>query len=1166
MDLTRESIIRMFLQAIVPSREVLYVPPVVVEVVEEGLDIDDHDKALLGGVKAQRDLIVLTTLDAFKGGAHDHTAEARANVPMPKDFGYFIDQMRGRLDQPPARANIVYNNRANNSNANNPANNSNANNPVNNNASDTRARTLHELLACPLLKGASDSWNLAGNVPCPAKMTPNQVRGLLVAANEPVLLQQFNAKFTQLSAAPRGEDPKIQRLRNLMLYTIHARDEVPFDNLLLLRDLREKLRLAKLAVSPQSLRVSREKEAVERTKQEARGVGRDLTDEERRQKRLVTRRWRRQLRADNPKFQELEDARQRLKQFDDLYNHSFLNGFNPYNGAIAKMETACRWMLIGSVSLNKTIEDAVLRALCPNLFKVDGTKKDGLTDEMMPHKFCMRCGCLTGVKAFFKLRDIRGAGGHAAEDLAELEAATGADDYNRIFARIDPVNHWHLVPHEGTLRPADEDEYCGGRTSQLVKVYIMRLFIKTLYDNGIIYDVKTTNPKLLELIIGALTFISRIKSEEVVSISRIIDRGLFHNDRARNNAHRLNNDDTLRVATIYKPGPHLFPELDWVEPQENYAVGSILYPPKGGEMGRKEAADAAAAAAAAAAEAEAEAAKRRAADAARRWAAEAEAEAREAALAADATRACQILLPRVERAAATALREAQERVGRRQGNVVEEYEALIMPSQKVDVAFKLLVLANKFKETLAREALEGEALTASKMARVIPATVRLVIGDYEMHLKRAEQKRDAELATLERSIPATVADERVSSLSLMLSQHYVSRTLEMRCLSMEKAPAAAARAEFQAAQRAADAARDAVETGSLVIDILLPQLEGAEGFAAYQYKCQEKESVKAEAKAVWEALTLLNVLAVDEEIEKQTKRVEALALHVRSPELAEAKGKLAKYKEAAGRVRASADFAARGEVHIYMDSVGRRSKNVLERRFIQTYTFFAERLMESLEKEKSPIWRPMAAYAASEFWEAAADVTELTIMAQSRIEKPTLLDLSNKLTPELVAEKRRFAAEARAAGGGGGGAAGPPRPVPPPGGATGANRPGGAAGPPRPVPPPGGAGGPPPGGAGGPPPGAPGGAGPPPGAPGGPGGAGATVGIDPATLSNAQLKTALRSMGVSIEGIIERDDLIRALRDASRSRLGSGHRGGYKKKKTLRRKQIKKKTMKMRKY
>jgi hypothetical protein len=55
-------------------------------------------------------------------------------------------------------------------------------------------------------------------------------------------------------------------------------------------------------------------------------------------------------------------------------------------------------------------------------------------------------------------------------------------------------------------------------------------------------------------------------------------------------------------------------------------------------------------------------------------------------------------------------------------------------------------------------------------------------------------------------------------------------------------------------------------------------------------------------------------------------------------------------------------------------------------------------------------------------------------------------------------------------------------------------------------------------------------------------------------------------MGVSIEGIIERDDLIRALRDASRSRLGSGHRGGYKKKKTLRRKQIKKKTMKMRKY
>jgi len=195
---------------------------------------------------------------------------------------------------------------------------------------------------------------------------------------------------------------------------------------------------------------------------------------------------------------------------------------------------------------------------------------------MMPHKFCMRCGCLTGVTAFFKLGDIRGAGGKAAEELRELNSKQGTAEYDRILRELDPINHWHLVPHEGTLRPADEYEYCGGRTNALVKIYIMRLFIITLYQNSIMYDVTTTNPILRDLIIRCLTFISKTGTEVTTPLRRVIDTELFQSDRARNNAHRLNNDDTLRVATIYKPGPHLFPDLEWID--HDYPKDSIPYP------------------------------------------------------------------------------------------------------------------------------------------------------------------------------------------------------------------------------------------------------------------------------------------------------------------------------------------------------------------------------------------------------------------------------------------------------------------------------------------------------------------------------------------------------------------------------------------------------------
>lgn len=550
VKLTAENLKKIFSDAIGPLRRDLYVPPDVFgAVVEDGIGIDDHDKALLRDPRTRVEQ-ELTKLHVFQGGLHDHTAEVRENNPVPKDFDVFIDEMKNRLIPPPETNRKV-------------------------------VKSVEALLACPLLKGASEDWAVGGNVMCTAKMSPNQVRDLLRAGDKGDLLELFNRKFEELKGAPRGEEPKIKRLRELLKYTIEARDEVPADNVILVHEAEAHVRMLRAAATQASRNASDMMKAIEEAEAAARGeLGARPVDPARRVAAEAAVAALNE--GDRRTFQALEDARAHVKRLNDLYEHSFLNGFNPFNGTIAKMQAACRWMPLSQndgTSVNTEIEKTVLKELCPNLFKGDGTKKDGLTDVMMPHKFCMRCGCLTGVTAFFKLGDIRGAGKDPATDAAkgldELRRAR-ADDYDRVLRELDPINHWHLVPHEGTLRPADQYEYCGGRTNALVKIYIMRVFIKTLYDNSSVYDITTTNPILRGLIMGCLKFISKADTEETVELRRIIDTGLFQSDRARNNAHRLNNDDTVRVATIYKPGPHLFPALEWNE--LDYPVGSIPYP------------------------------------------------------------------------------------------------------------------------------------------------------------------------------------------------------------------------------------------------------------------------------------------------------------------------------------------------------------------------------------------------------------------------------------------------------------------------------------------------------------------------------------------------------------------------------------------------------------
>jgi hypothetical protein len=1039
MDLTPERLKQMFLTAIVPLRRELYVPPDMADVIVEGDDIDEYDKGLLRG--PGRGDVLLKDLHAFQDGAHDHTAEQRANVVQPKDFDFFIQEMKLRL-QPRANENRS---------------------PV---------RTLDTLLACPLLKGAAQNWAVGGNVACPAKMTPNQVGGLLVAANEQPasLLEAFNRKFTELRAAPRGEDPKLKRLRELMLYAVEARDEIPGDNLLLINEARRTLTLARNAATPASRRASDAMKAVENAEKEALGSGGPPPNPARRVAAQAL--WDAQYATDQLAFSKLEDTRHHLKRLEDLYEHSFLNGFNPFNGAIARMQAACRWMPLtvdSGTSLNKEVENTVLKALCPNLFKEDGTKKDGLTDEMMPHKFCMRCGCLTGVKAFFKIRDIRGAGGHAAEDLAELEAATGADDYNRIFSQIDAINHWHLVPHEGTLRPADKYEYCGGRTNQLVKIYIMRLFIKTLYDNGIIYDVKTTNPRLRELITRALIFISKIKREEAGDLSRIIDRGLFQSDAARNRAHKLNNDDNLRVAEIYKPGPHLFPELEWVD--IDYPVGSILYPPEGGEMGRQEAAVAAA----------------RAAEVAAAAATAAEAAAKAERIIAELSRE---FSERAGAAGTAALVTYEPKRRQMLDEVMQEYEASIRAAASPAIlsARQLLTLAEELPFVPIRTATAEEVAMATQMARVVPAIARVVIADSVLKNERASQRRDNELAL----ILVTVREHESIARRRTLQEtvRSVDRTklnAAQRCLSAENE----ALAKATEARLVAAAAIKEVR-GSSHTKVLYNIVRCGEKAAAYQYKYEDRQPAKV--KKIWQAAADLLVILADQEVAEDRLGVERNMWKVEYAR---------KRATDAARAVVVEETTMENSVPLAIwatyspEDIKRQvaaGKRILEKQLAIEFSLFANKLKETLEEVKSSVWQVAVSNATAELWETAATIQDLAI---TRVrDNNNLHTLFFRITAESVAENRRLAAEARAAGAGA---------------------------------------------------------------------AGATVGVDPTTLSNAQLKTALISMGVSIVGMTERAELIQALRDASSRRLGPGHRGGYKKKKTLRRKQIKKKTMKMRK-
>jgi len=380
--------------------------------------------------------------------------------------------------------------------------------------------SLDQLLSCTCLSEANHDWTITSI--CPEKLTPAQVRGLITLNLHPdlegrrPLLAVFNEKLEELKQVERRkkDDIKIKELRTLITSFKVVRDEVPPDVRLL--------------------------------------------------------------------EQGAQNNNNALQDLGDVWRHSFLSGFNPFNGSVARMESACRWMpLDGPTTKNKLIEDTVLKLLCPNLYDAAGNKKVMLTDEMVPHKFCMRCGCITGVKAFFKLRDIKGAEGEANDTLVRVNRKYDQGGEARVdqeLVNIDPNHHWHLVPvDDGTLRPANTSNYCGKRSGTIIKTFLTKTFIETLYENGIIFDIQTKNPLLRKIIIEELTRISGGGSTDVFrNLIDYIDDNLYRSTDKARTAHRLNHNDTLRVADFYKPSPHLLPRLGWNE--ESYPEFSIPYP------------------------------------------------------------------------------------------------------------------------------------------------------------------------------------------------------------------------------------------------------------------------------------------------------------------------------------------------------------------------------------------------------------------------------------------------------------------------------------------------------------------------------------------------------------------------------------------------------------
>jgi hypothetical protein len=178
--------------------------------VDDGPNLDARDRQLITSSEARGDTL-LTSLLAFQGGQHVHTAELRENNPMTKDLEFLMNTVDARV------------------------------NPQEGNVNAPDINTVAKLLKCPLLKEARKNWAVAGNEECTSQIPANIWRDLITLMQNDsdntskARLRRFNTKLAELrkrevqEGVPDGETPVERELRILLTSYNVARDEIPED-------------------------------------------------------------------------------------------------------------------------------------------------------------------------------------------------------------------------------------------------------------------------------------------------------------------------------------------------------------------------------------------------------------------------------------------------------------------------------------------------------------------------------------------------------------------------------------------------------------------------------------------------------------------------------------------------------------------------------------------------------------------------------------------------------------------------------------------------------------------------------------------------------------------------------------------------------------------------